>query len=160
MAAEGGHLAGEGGETTGGHLMAGPPGWKRCTSRSLSPTQTPWREAKPLADTRWQDLRDGKGALLEVYHQPSCLEAAENFLYVPLVLLHGGAGNCDIVQVDESECQLDQHPVHELLKGAAGVLQEEVEAQELDQSKWGDDGGLHDACSVHRNIKISFAYIN
>jgi hypothetical protein len=83
-----------------------------------------------------------KGALLEVYHQPSRLEAAENFLYLPLVLLHGGAGNYDIVHLDESECQPDQHPVHEPLEGAAGVPEAEVEAQELNQPKRGDDGGL------------------
>ncbi len=55
-------------------------------------------------------LWDGKDALLKVYHQPSSLEMAENFFHVPLVLLHGGAGNDDFGQVYESDLQIQPAP--------------------------------------------------
>ncbi len=48
-------------------------------------------------------LRDDKGALLEIDDQPSRLEAVEHLLNIPLVLLHGGASDDDVIEVDEGE---------------------------------------------------------
>jgi hypothetical protein len=48
-------------------------------------------------------LRDGTGALLEIDDQPDRLEAAEHLLNIPLVLLHGGASDDDVIEVDDGK---------------------------------------------------------
>jgi hypothetical protein len=73
-------------------------------------------------------LSGGKGALFKIDDQLGCLEMAENLLHVPLVLLQQGAGNDDIVEVDEKKCQPSLHLIHELLEGAAGNPQAKSEA--------------------------------
>jgi hypothetical protein len=87
-------------------------------------------------------LGNGECALLEVDDQAGRLQPAKHLFHVPLVLLYGGAGNDDIVKIDESECQPSQHPVQEPLEGTAGVAQPEGEAQELEEPERRDDGGL------------------
>jgi hypothetical protein len=110
---DGGHLAGEGGKTAGRHPVA-----------------------------QEIHLRNGEGTLLKIDDQPCRMEVAENLLHIPLVLLHGGAGDDDIVEVDESKCQPCQYPVHEPLECAASVPQAKGEAEELKQPKRCNDGSL------------------
>ncbi len=78
----------------------------------------------------------------EVDDQAGRLQPPKHLFHIPLVLLHGWAGYNDIVKIDESESQPGQHAVHEPLEGAPGVAQPEGEAQELEEAKRRDDGGL------------------
>jgi hypothetical protein len=43
------------------------------------------------------DFRDCKLALLLIDDQTSCLEAVDNLLHIPLVLLNGLAGHNDVI---------------------------------------------------------------
>ena len=71
------------------------------------------------------------------------------------MLLVGGAGHENIVQVDEAAVEAPEHAVHQSLEGLGSVLEAERHSHKLPQTKRRDDGGLGDAGHGHGYVVVA-----
>ena len=82
-----------------------------------------WLDAGGVHDVpQVRDGGRGKDALLPVETQSSLVQTAKNLSEVREMLLGGGAGHEDVVQVDEDAVKPAKDPVHQTLERLCRVL--------------------------------------
>ena len=72
-----------------------------------------------------------------------------------VVLVEGGGGDQDVVQVDEHEVEVPAHAVHQPLEGLRSVAEAEGNFDELPEAEGGDDRGLGHVSWVDADLVVS-----
>lgn len=81
-------------------------------------------------------------------------EKLKNLTEVHQMCRHIGAGDEEIVQVDEAIRQATEDLVHKSLKSLCSIPETEGHSDEFEQAEWGDDGSLGDVICVEGNLVI------
>ena len=96
-----------------------------------------------------------KGALGRVDHQSKLPQALAILLEMDKMLLHVGAGDEDVVKVNEDEAQPSTNPVHHALKRVARIAQAKRQDHKLPETEGGDDRRLGNICRVHVDLVVA-----
>ena len=102
----------------------------------------------------------GKLALGEADEEAVVSQEAENLAEMVEVGTAVRTGDQDVIQVDKTERETVEDPVHEPLEGLGGVPQTEGHPEELEQTKGGDDGGLGDVIGGHGDLVVPLKEVN
>ena len=73
------------------------------------------------------------------------------------MLLHVGAGDEDVVEVDEHKVQPSTNPVRHALKGVASIAQTKRHNHKLPETEGGDDRRLGNISRVHVDLVVTLA---
>lgn len=79
----------------------------------------------------------------------------ENLLQVLFVLFHSGAGDEDVINIDETKVQPPQNLVHKPLEGLACIAQAKRHVGKLEQAKRGGNRSLGHIGRLNRDLVVS-----
>ena len=103
--------------------------------------------------------RLGKGAFGKVDEKAVGSQNGEKLMKMVKVLLRGGAGHQDIIQVDENERKVMQDVVHQSLEGLSRVAEAKGHSEVLIEAKGSNNHRFRNVRRMDGNLVIAFYQI-